>query len=226
MLAIVDYNSGTNQPVVARTATGSLERRFTLPIELSGVSMTINGAAVGLKFVSQRQIQFVVPPALAAETAGTSYPVVINNNGTVIRGTVVLVPARPDVFTDLPVPGPGGRARAFNATNRVLTREPFTIRTFKLRGSRLVPTVLRIYMTGVQNLSATAFSIRIGNRTLVPPNVTTGAVLVEPGVYTVDVTLPPELAGAGDVPVIVSVTVGTVVYTSRLDDTAPRIFIL
>jgi uncharacterized protein (TIGR03437 family) len=227
MLAILDYDSGLNQPVTAKTAVGSIERRFTLPIELAGVTLTVNGAAAGLKTVGRRQIVFVVPPGLAGSDAGTVYPVVVNNNGVVFKGNLTVVRARPDIFTDLPSPGPGGRARAFNATNRVLTREPFTIRTFRLRGSRLVPTVLRIYLTGVDNLAASSFSgIRIGNTQIPLANVLTGATLVEPGVYSIDITLPASLAGAGDQPLIIAVTVNGVTYTSRLDDTAPRIFIL
>ena len=226
LLAILDYNPGTNQPIVARTAVGSLERRFTLPIELSGVTMTVNGAAAGLKSVGQRQIVFVVPPGLASSDAGTVYPVVINNNGVVFKGNITVVPARPDIFTKLPIPGPGGRARIFNATNRVLTSEPFVIRTFRLRGSRLVPSVLRVYVTGINNLGSGAFSIRIGSRDIAGAAILTGAVLVEPGVYTVDFTLPPELLGAGDQPIIFSATVNGIVYQSRLDDTASRLFIL
>lgn len=227
MLAILDYNPGTNQPLVARTAVGGLDRRFTLPIELSGVTMTINGAAVGLKSVGQRQIVFVVPPGLPAATAGTVYPVVVNNNGTIFRGNVTVVQARPDIFTNLPSPGPGGRARVFNATNRVLLTEPFPIRTFRLRGSRLVPTVLRVYVTGVNNLAAGAFTIVIGDTQITGTNVVlTGATLIEPGVYAVDFTLPASLAGAGDQQIIVRVSVNGIVYESRLGDTAPRLSIL
>ena len=54
----------------------------------------------------------------------------------------------------------------------------------------------------------------------------TGAVLVEPGVYTVDIELPPTLAGFGDQPIVVTVTGGGGTFTSRLDDTAPRVSIL
>jgi uncharacterized protein (TIGR03437 family) len=231
MLVILDYNSGINTPVVARTAVGSLERRFTLPIELSGVTVTVNGAAAGIKSVGLRQIVFVVPPALAAASAGTEYPVVVNNNGVILRGKITLVPARPDIFTDLPTPGPGGRARVFNATNRVLTREPFTVRTFRLRGSRLVPSVLRLYLTGVNDTPptitpASSIIIRIGSTSIAGATVLSGARLVEPGVYTVDFQLPPDLAGAGDQPIVVEVTINGVVYSSRLQNTAPRIFIL
>jgi hypothetical protein len=228
MLAILDYDSGINQPVAARTAVGSLDRRFTLPIELAGVTMTINGAAVGLKTVGRRQIVFVVPPGLGSSDAGTVYPVVVNNNGVVFKGNITLVPARPDIFTNLLSPGPGGRAKVFNATNRVLTTEPFTIKTFKLRGSRLVPTVLRVYLTGAQPIPNTTFtiSVRIGSVTIQGAAILNAPILVEPGVYTVDFTLPPELAGAGDRPIVVTVTVNGISYISRLDDTAPRLSIL
>ncbi len=242
MLAILDYSSGTNSPVIARTAVGSLDRRFTLPIELSGVTMTINGAACGLKSVGQRQIVFVVPPGLGGTDTGAVYPVVVNNNGTVFKGNITLVPTRPDIFTDLLVPGPGGRAQVFNATNRVLTREPFTTTTFKLRASRRVASVLRVYLTGVQNVSSLAITVRIGSVTIgadttnTPPNTVlpTNTILVEPGVYTYDFRIPCNFANvpactlnsAGDQPIVVTVTVNGIQYQSRLDDTAPRVFIL
>jgi hypothetical protein len=59
-----------------------------------------------------------------------------------------------------------------------------------------------------------------------PAQLITGAVLREPGVYSIDFTLPASYQGAGDVPIIVSVTIGGVTYSSRLDDTAPRFRIL
>lgn len=227
MLAIVDVTTTFSQPVAAQTAVGSLQRRFTLPIELSGVTMTINGVACGLKMVSRRQIIFVVPPAIAPST--TPYPVVINNNGVVVKGTIVIVPTRPDIFTFNEVPGPGGRARIFNATNRVLTREPFNVTTLRYRGGRRVPTVLRLYLTGVEAASGGAggnFVIRVGGVQIPTSNVITGAVLREPGVYTVDFTLPASLDMAGDVPIIVQILAGGILYDSRLDDTAPFFRIL
>ena len=238
MLAILNYTSGINDPVVARTAVSSLQRRFTLPIELSGVTMTINGAAVGLQSVGQRQIVFVVPPGLAAvNNAPTVYPVVLNNNGTVLRGSITIVPARPDIFTFLPTTSPTGfppvpptganRARIFNVTNTVPRTEPFNVTTLRLRGGRRVPTVFRLFLTGVNNLTAGNLTVRIGSGT--PPitaQLLTGAVLREPGVYSIDFTLPATLIGAGDVPIIVSTTINGVTYESRLDDTAPRFRIL
>lgn len=221
MLAIADFSSGTM--IISQTAVGSLSRRFTLPIELSGVSVTVNGAAAGIKSVTTGEVFFVVPPALTTAAAGTVYPIVINDNGTVIKGSITVVLTRPDIFTFSPVPGPNGRARIFNATNRVLTTEPFTVRTVKIKGGVRVATVFRLFLTGVEGAAAANFVIRAGNQTATP---ITGAVLREPGVYSVDFTLPATAIGAGDVPVVITITVGGVTYQSRLDDTAPRFRIL
>ena len=188
--------------------------------------MTINGVACGLKSVSRHEIVFVVPPFLSSTTTGTPYPVVINNNGTVFKGSITIVPARPDIFTFNAVPSPGGRAQAFNVTNRVHTTEPFTVTTVRVRGGQRVPTVLRLRVTGIANTSPGVISIRIGNVTIQGAPVLTGGVLVEPGVYTVDFQLPGALNMAGDQPIIVTVTAGGTTFSSRLDDTAPRISIL
>ncbi len=223
MLTILNYASSINSPVVAREAVGSLSRRFTLPIELSGVTMTINGAAVGLKSVGQRQIVFVVPPGLSSALTGTPYPVVINNNGVVFKGTLVVVPTRPDVFTFSPLPVPNGRARLFNITNTVFRTEPFNVRTLRFRGGRRVPTVLRLFLTGVEGAPANITTIRVRDVNITP---TTNAVLREPGVYSFDFTLPATLLGAGDVPIVVTLSVGGATFQSRLDDTAPFFRIL
>jgi hypothetical protein len=188
--------------------------------------MTINGLACGLKSVSRHEIVFVVPPFLASAATGTVYPMVVNNNGTYFRGNVTIVPARPDIFTNLPVPAPFGRALAYNVTNTVFTTEPFTVTTVRIRGGRRVPTVLRLRVTGIANTVASVISIRIGNQRIFGTQVLTGGVLVEPGVYTVDFQLPAALNMAGDQPIIVTVNVGGRDFDSRLDDTAPRIFIL
>jgi uncharacterized protein (TIGR03437 family) len=225
MLAIVNF-TGSTPPVFAQTAVGSLARRFTLPIELSGVTMTINGAACGLKSVSQNQITFVVPPGLSAGASNaTSYPVVINNQGDVIKGSITIVPVRPDVFTFSPSPSPGGRARLFDTNTSPMRTEPFPVITSRCRICKKQgpqPTLLRLFLTGVDDVNSAAISIRIGTRDITGTAIKTDAILVEPGVYTIDFTVPPELSGATDAPVVVTVPVGGILYQSRLDDTAPR----
>lgn len=115
---------------------------------------------------------------------------------------------------------------AFNVTNRVRTTEPFTVTTIRIRGGVRVPTVLRLRLTGIANTVPAVISIRIGSTTITGSQVLTGGVLVEPGIYTVDFILPPELNGRIDQPVVVTVNAGGVLFTSRLDDTAPRLSFL
>ena len=163
MLAIMTLTPGSNRPVVARTATGSLLRSFNLPIELSGVTLTVNGAACGLKSVSQHEIVFVTPIGLPGSTEGEVYPVVLNNNGLVFKGNITFVPARPDIFNKNPIPSPLGRALVFNVTNTVHTTEPFTVTTVKIRGGTRVPSVLRIHLTGItQFIDRNVIKVRIG----------------------------------------------------------------
>src|SRR5438128_926895 len=208
MLAVVDVTTSLGPSISPRTAVGSLQRSFPLPIELSHITLSINGVAAGIKSVDRisgrYEIFFVVPPALTADPAGTSYPLVIVNNGMVYRSTITIVPARPDIFT-FSDPGPGGRAKLFNVTNRVPTREPFTVFTVMLRGGRRVSSHMRLYLTGVGSLT-NAVTVRIGSST--SPVVTGPPVLVEPGVYTLDFTMPPDLEHAGDQPIVVTITVG------------------
>ena len=178
-----------------------------------------------MKSVSPTTIEFVLPPALTSAADGSiKYPMVINVNGTVFKTTMTIMPARPDIFTFSAVPGPGGRAKVYNVTNRVARTEPFTVQTIMIRGARRVPSKMRIYLTGVTgNIGANLISVRIGSQSATATSVPT---LVEPGVYTVDFTMPTALNGAGDQPVVVTVTINGVTFQSRLDDTAPRIFIL
>jgi uncharacterized protein (TIGR03437 family) len=185
--------------------------------------MTINGAACGLRSVSRHRIEFVVPAGLASATTGTVYPLVINNNGVVMRTNVTIVPARPDIYNTSGIPGPGGRAKLFNVTNSRHTTEPFAVRTIMRKGNRLVPSVMRLYVTGVANLAASAVSIRIRDQQVAALH---DPVQVEPGVYTVDFVMPVALQGAGDQPIVVTVNVAGTTFSSRLDDTTSRLFIL
>jgi hypothetical protein len=193
--------------------------------------VSINGVAAGMKSVAvvdgKLEVFFVVPTALPIDpTNGSSYPLVINDNGAEYKSNVLLVAARPDVFTT-GTPGPGGRAKMFNVTNRVPTTEPFTVFTVMIRGGRRVSSHMRLYLTGVGSFSANStLTVRIGNATAAAGSILSAPVLVEPGVYYVDFTMPSSLRGAGDQPVVVTVTVGGVNFTSRLDDTAPKVFIL
>ena len=85
-------------------------------------------------------------------------------------------------------------------------------------------TKLRMRATGILDLVATSMSIRIGG----VPNIAvlTGAVQVEPGIFEVDFSLPAGLNGAGDQPIVLQSLISSSLFSSRLDDTAPRVSIL
>ena len=87
-----------------------------LPVELGGVSVSVDGAAAGLYFVGQasKQINFVVPVGL---TTGVKTVVVHTRlgGGTQIRGSLLIVAAQPDIFTS--TMDAGGRAAVLNVTN-------------------------------------------------------------------------------------------------------------
>jgi uncharacterized protein (TIGR03437 family) len=204
------------------TATGASEtaRRPSLPVELNGVSVSVNGAAAGLYFVgnSPRQINFVVPIGLGPGVV----PVVVNNNGTVFRSFVTIVAAQPDIFTS--TNDAGGRAVVRNVTNPLLpTPEPFTVKSLDGTGT-LVATVLEISLTGVRGVAASEVKVTVGT-TDITPAIFVGPNPEMPGFDIVTFALPESLAGAGDVPIIVTVTRSGAAFVSRPADTAPHITI-
>jgi uncharacterized protein (TIGR03437 family) len=167
---------------------------------------------------SPNQIFFVMPVTLLNGVA----TVVINNNGTVFRGFVQIVPAQPDIFTS--TNNAGGTAMVCNVTNSTVpgcVTGPFNVTSPDSTGTS-VPTVLEIYLTGVRNVTASEAKVTIGttdvNATQVRPNTNMF------GYDFITITLPESLAGAGTVPVVVTVTKnGT--FASRPVDTAPKITI-
>ncbi|HVF56282.1 MAG TPA: hypothetical protein VM934_09035 [Pyrinomonadaceae bacterium] len=209
-------------------------RRPPLPVELNGVSVSISNAAAGLYFVSPGQINFVVPIGLLSST--TALPVVINNNGAVIRTSLVVNAAQPDIFTT--TNGAAGRAAVLNVTNPCAlgTSEPFAVTTSRPKGSatgvctsaetETVPTELLIMLTGVRNVLRTQVTVRIRETDLTGDAIVSIGPSRTPGFDQIVVRLPATLAGAGDVPVIVTVTpTGGTAASSRPADTAPRITI-
>ena len=208
----------------ADSASESL-RRPPLPIELNGVSVSINSAAAGLYFVSAGQINFVVPPGLAPNTGTNTYPLVVNNNGTTIRSTIQLLAAQPDIGAQTNGFG-SNRAVVLNVTNPMSagTPEPFTVTTTYVNGSGDTvtdPTKLAIFLTGVHGITdKTQVTVRIGTTDLTGTAIVRITPTDTPGLDEIDVVLPATLAGAGDVPVIVTIAGG---FSSRPADTAPAI---
>jgi len=190
-------------PSAGMTANAS-ESQFgpPLPIELKGVSVSIRGAACGMYAVSPTAIQFVVPVGL---TPGT-YPLVINNNGTVIRGTIMLVTAQPDILTT--TNGPGGRAVICNITDPTASGcmpEPFNVTSPPSPGGSPVPTVLEVHATGVRGNPAASISVVIGTTSITASG---NVVNDQPGFDNIIITLP-STVDRGDLPVVVKVGAAT-----------------
>lgn len=82
-----------------------------------------------------------------------------------------------------------------------------------------------MYLTGIANADPAAIVVRIRDSIITGTSMV-GYTLVEPGVYTVDFELPAELDGAGDQPLVVTVTLDGVTFSSRLDDTSTKVLIL
>jgi uncharacterized protein (TIGR03437 family) len=211
--------------------------RPTLPVELNGVSLSVNGAAAGLYFVSPTEIQFVVPPGLAAQTAAATYPVVITVRGgateRTVRTVLQVVAAQPDLFTS--TNGAGGRAAVTNVTNPLLstgTPEPFTVTTTftnSAGASVTAATRLRLVLTGVRGVPRGTITVRLTKSDNTTVDLTGDAIPTDPlatdmpGVFTLDFVLPATLASAGDVSVtVIATAAGGASFTSRPADTAPR----
>jgi uncharacterized protein (TIGR03437 family) len=213
-------STGTLAPSLKNAVGGpEIERSPILPIELNGVSLSINGAAAGLYSVNTSEIHFVVPIGLKTGVA----TVIVNNNGTVFRGFVQIVASQPDIFTT--TLGPGGRAVVCNVTNvgSGCIMEPFSVTTADSTGAQ-VPTVLEIHATGLRSVPASAVTVTIGSTAIMATSVRPNLNFF--GEDLITITLPASLAGAGDVPVVVtSAPAGAGTFSSRGTATAPRITI-
>jgi hypothetical protein len=212
------------------TAGGASEtkRSPALPIELNGVSLSVNGAAAGLYFVgnASKQINFVMPIGLPPSLGNVAINVLDSgaNTDTLYRGLVQVVAGQPDIFTT--TNDAGGRAVAFNVTNPSLrTTEPFSVTTDDGSGTA-VATVIELNLTGVRTAVTSEITVTVGTTAITGSSILAVHPNPEmPGFDIINFTLPSSLAGAGDVPIQVTFLRGGVTTLSRPADTAPHITI-
>jgi uncharacterized protein (TIGR03437 family) len=208
------------------------DRRPILPIELNGVSVSVNGAAAGLYFVGDSPtegISFVMPIGLTSGVATVVINDQRNNNGTVFRGYVQIVASQPDIFTS--TNDEGGTAMACNitATGSDCISGPFQVTSADSSGTQ-VPTKLEIWTTGVRFAlpAETKVSFVSGTTTtdIIPLAVLPNTKKF--GFDLITLALPASLAGSApiDYKIIVTVTKGTTAFTSRPVATAPQITII
>ena len=174
------------QGLCAQTAAGSWIALGKLPLTLGGCSVEVAGVPAMLSFVSPTQINFIVP-----EDAGTGRAVLSVRNGSgVITGSVVIGRSGPGIFS---LNGLGmGEGAVLHGKS--WQRGPFSVTT---DGQ---PTPVTIFVTGLD--LATAPTVTIGG---VPAEVLFyGNAPGFAGLQQINAMLPPSLAGAGRVPVVVT----------------------
>jgi uncharacterized protein (TIGR03437 family) len=140
LATIFGMNIGPSTPASLTIANGYVDTT------LSGVTVTVDGKAAPLIFVSQNQISIQVP---YEATAGNGKVVVVTNGANpAANGTVVIAATAPGIFT---ADGSGtGQAAAlnYNATTMLYSLNSST------NTARIGDTVI-LYLTGEGNYNAT-----------------------------------------------------------------------
>ncbi len=157
------------------------------PASLGGVTVTIAGAPAALFYVSPTQINAVVN---AATPAGRDTVTIASAVGTQTGSVTVGADAPPGLFS---LSGSGTRDGA------ILNAITFLLGDFSTRTANS-PTYLALFATG---LTSNTPAVTIGG---VPVTVTfAGPTPCCAGLQQINVMLPDSLAGAGRVPVVVTV---------------------
>jgi uncharacterized protein (TIGR03437 family) len=156
----------------------------SFPTNSNGTSVTVNGRAAQIFFVSPTQINFHVPEATEI---GAAEVIVTNPDGFPSKGSVTTFRAAPGVFT---FSGDGlGEGVILNADT--LERGPFDPSGGHLR--------LTIFSTGVRN--AATVSMTAGGRALAVESVARTSNM--PGMDEIHVLVPVDLRGAGKIELVV-----------------------
>jgi uncharacterized protein (TIGR03437 family) len=166
-----------------------------LPLELAGTTVTVNGVAAPLFFVSPTQINFAIPPSVEL---GAATIIVSNPQGSYALGTVQIVAATPAIFS-ADATGTGDAAALATADGVVYQTAPFDV---TVNGK---PNILVLYGTGLRRAAAAnpnddngvaeAVSVTIDGR---PAQVLyAGAQGFFIGLDQINVVIPQALAGTG-----------------------------
>ncbi len=159
------------------TATGGMP----YPINLQGVQVLFAGRAVPLVYVSDGQINFLVPPDAQP---GSSNLVISTPSGSSTPVPVTVSAALPGIFYD-PTSGYGAILIAGTAQT-TLTRPAQA-------GQYLEIYCTGLGATGASNLTLWPVSVNLGSMTLVPSY--SGLNPVYPGLYQVNIQVPAGLSG-------------------------------
>ncbi len=183
----------------------SIAQTLPLPATLGGTTVTVNGLAAPLFFVSPTQINFLMPPAVGL---GSAQVVIRTAQDVYSVGTVEVVPSVPAIFTNN-AQGTGAAAAMATPDGATFQSAPFDITI----GGR--PNYLLLFATGIRRATTEFPNDTNGVAETVratiegqPANVLyAGAQGSLVGLDQLNIEFPASLAGRGarDVEVVVSV---------------------
>ena len=191
--------SGNTQPMTSQTALAALQSDGTLPYEVGGLSVTVNGVAAPVLYASPFGIKFVMP---ADTPLGTIEVIISSQDGYICRGsaTVQRTASRIQTVTN----DENGTAIAANGMK--LTTSVFQVLTPENFGDDK-RTRLTFFATG---LSGSAFNTDTRNDAtmdgIIKPNFAE-SIVVEAKLRNKVFVLPVEFAGQGILPGIDQITV-------------------
>jgi uncharacterized protein (TIGR03437 family) len=186
---------------------GSATPGAPLPLTLKGVSVTLNGIAAPLFYVSNSQINLLIPPG---DGSGVATVVVTSANATTRTGSVHILAASPGVFTlDSSGRGTAAALATADGINYQSIANPDGSERELDPGTTARPNYLILYATGVRRATATNPSDANGVAEAVtaliqgvPATVSyAGAAPNFSGLDQLNVIIPPELAGLGQLQV-------------------------
>ncbi|HEX8140179.1 MAG TPA: Calx-beta domain-containing protein [Pyrinomonadaceae bacterium] len=175
---------GLGGALATTTEQSSRQPDGTFPRNVGGTTVTVNGRAAQIFFVSPAQVNFLVPPETEI---GTAEVVVTASDGFQTKGTVSVMRAAPGVFTY----SGDGRGEGVILDADTLTPGPFDPSNGQRR--------LIVCSTGVRG--ATQVVVTIGGRVVTVEAVVEGPRL--PGLDEIHLLLPADLRGAGKVELFV-----------------------
>ena len=156
----------------------------TFPTNVGGTTVTVNGRAAQIFFVSPGQVNFLVP---AQTEIGTADVVITNSENFTSRGTVPTLRSAPGVFSK----SGDGTGPGVILNSDTLMEGPFDPTDGNLR--------LTIFATGARN--ATQNLVSMGGRVVTPESVIASPDM--PGLDEVHLLVPRDLRGAGTVDLFV-----------------------
>src|SRR5882724_1768879 len=156
----------------------------SFPTNVGGTTVTVNGRAAQIFFVSPGQVNFLVP---AQTEIGTADVVITNSENFTSRGTVPTLRSAPGVFSK----SGDGTGPSVILNSDTLMEGPFDPTDGNLR--------LTIFATGARN--ATQNLVSMGGRVVTPESVIASPDM--PGLDEVHLLVPRDLRGAGTVDLFV-----------------------